>query len=127
MRQTKQRETVLRVLQATDQHPTADWVFNEARKELPRISLGTVYRILHTLAEEGKVSVLTSGNGPSRYDGSPGPHHHAVCTACGRIADAPNLVAPDARPEVEQQTGYVISHLQLGWYGLCPACRPSKA
>jgi Fe2+ or Zn2+ uptake regulation protein len=126
MRQTKQRAAILRALQSTDCHPTADWVYTEVKKDLPRISLGTVYRLLGALAAEGKVSVLALGDSAKRYDGQPGPHHHVVCTACGQVNDAPDLVSADARTEIERWTGYAISYLRLDWYGLCSVCRASQ-
>ncbi len=123
MRQTRQRAAILRALDNTEQHPTAEWIFQQVREDLPHISLGTVYRLLHSLVEEGKIGALALDGGPSRYDGSPGPHHHVVCTSCGHATDVPELLAPEARSEIERWTGYAVSHLQLNWYGLCPACR----
>jgi Fur family peroxide stress response transcriptional regulator len=123
MRMTRQRAAIMRVLEQTDQHPTADWIYEQVRHELPRISLGTVYRLLHSLHAEGVINILDHGNGRNRFDGNPGMHHHIVCTACGQIADVPELVAFNAREEIERWTGYAISRVRLDWYGLCPACR----
>ena len=125
MRQTRQRTAILRALQSTDCHPTADWVYTEVKKDLPRISLGTVYRLLGVLTEEGMVSVLPLGDGAKRYDGQPGPHHHVVCIECGQLNDVPDLVSSDARTEIERRTGYAVSYLRLDWYGLCSVCRAS--
>lgn len=126
MRQTRQRAAILRVLHNTNQHPTADWIYAQVRQELPHISLGTVYRLLNALAEEGAVGVLAPDGGPHRYDGRPGPHHHVICTACGRISDVPELISPNAHAEIERWTGYAVSHLHLNWFGLCPTCRNSE-
>jgi Fur family peroxide stress response transcriptional regulator len=126
MRQTKQRSAVLRVLTAAEQHPTAEWVYQEVRKEIPDISLGTVYRLLHALEEEGLVHVLMPLAGPKRFDGCPGPHNHLICTACGSILDVPNLLEENAKTEIERWTEYTISHVRLEWFGLCPRCRESQ-
>jgi len=123
MRRTKQRATILRVLRGTDQHPTANWIYSEVRKELPHVSLGTVYRTLHALAQEGTIRILTFGDGPHRYDGRPGTHDHIVCTVCGRTADVPQMVAVNARTEIERRTDYTVSSLRLTWHGLCSDCR----
>ena len=55
----KQREVILSVLRGTDTHPTADWVYQEVRKELPNISLGTIYRNLRILVESGQALELS--------------------------------------------------------------------
>ena len=39
---SRQREAILKVLRATDTHPTANWIYDEVRREIPNISLGTV-------------------------------------------------------------------------------------
>ncbi len=57
-RMTKQRKAILKVLKHTDSHPTADWIYEKVREEIPNISLGTVYRNLNVLAELGKINVL---------------------------------------------------------------------
>jgi Fur family ferric uptake transcriptional regulator/Fur family peroxide stress response transcriptional regulator len=114
------------VLTHTDQHPTAEWIHQEVRKQLPRVSLGTVYRLLNHLVAEGRIRELTLEEGPKRYDGQPGNHQHAICTACGRIVDVPEIIPPEAGAEVERRTGYRVSHLSVKWYGLCAACRHNE-
>lgn len=126
MRHTKQRAAILAALHSTNQHPTADWVYAEVRKALPHISLGTVYRTLHLLAEEGAIGILPTGRGPHRYDGHPGAHDHIVCTECGRMADVPKIVAANASEEVERWTNFTVSSLQLTWRGLCADCRAQR-
>jgi Fe2+ or Zn2+ uptake regulation protein len=126
-RQTRQRAAILRVLEHTKQHPTAEWIHTEVRKEIPSVSLGTVYRLLSILAGEGAVRVIPLEAGPNRYDMGPDQHHHAVCTACGKIADIPDLVPPEARVEIERWTGYSLSELRLEWHGRCPECRGNDA
>ena len=53
-RMTKQRKLILEVLRNTNTHPTADWIYEQVKKEIPNISLGTVYRNLRLLSEMGK-------------------------------------------------------------------------
>ena len=45
-RYSKQREAILQVLEDTKAHPTASTIYEEVRKEIPNISLGTIYRNL---------------------------------------------------------------------------------
>lgn len=45
----------MRVLKSTDSHPTADWIYEKGRKEMPNISLGTVYRNLNMLKAKGTI------------------------------------------------------------------------
>ena len=124
MRRTRQRAEVLRVLQATDGHPTAEGIQAEVRKTLPHVSLATIYRQLAALADEGRVALLAADHGPRRYDGSMTPHHHIVCSRCGLIADVPDLVGEHARAEIERWTGFQVDPQRTSWAGLCSSCRP---
>ncbi|MBQ1935230.1 MAG: transcriptional repressor, partial [Clostridia bacterium] len=49
---SKQRDAIVQVLKNTKSHPTADWVYEEVRKQIPNISLGTVYRNLAKLSDD---------------------------------------------------------------------------
>ena len=71
IRKTKQRELILKTLRSTDTHPTADWIYEQVKKEMPNISLGTVYRNLGILKESGEILELNYGSKYSRYDGNP--------------------------------------------------------
>ena len=67
MRQSRQRDVVLELVRSTMDHPTADWVYRQARRRLPRISLATVYRNLKRLAAEGVIREVQSA-GQARFD-----------------------------------------------------------
>lgn len=89
MNYSLQRETILNVLRGTKSHPTAEWVYAETRKTLPKISLATVYRNLNRLAERGEIVRIEGAFLKDRYDGDLTPHAHAVCENCGAVRDCP--------------------------------------
>ena len=82
MNYSKQREALLRVLRSTRSHPTAYWVYEELRKEIPNISLGTVYRNLAKLAQNGDILKLDIISDKERFDGFTARHAHFVCNEC---------------------------------------------
>ena len=57
-RQSRQRNRILEVLRSTHTHPTADWLYQQLKDEFPNLSLGTVYRNLSTLIEQGLVKKI---------------------------------------------------------------------
>src|SRR5207253_4568267 len=57
-RTTRQLAQVLKALQGDHTHPFAHEVYQRVHKKLPRISLATVYRNLHSLVDEGKIRTL---------------------------------------------------------------------
>lgn len=122
-RNTKQKKVILEVLKGTDSHPTADWIYEQARKVLPDISLGTVYRNLRVLTENQVIQELNYGSTHSRYDGNPEEHYHFACTQCQRIFDVPIEVLPDINRKVETETGWQVEMHRMEFYGLCRDCR----
>jgi len=87
MNYSRQRSLILDIIKNTKMHPTADWIYQEAKKELPTIGIATVYRNLNTLVELGEVRRLVSGDGQDRFDGDIGEHFHMKCTSCGGLTD----------------------------------------
>ncbi|MBI3961542.1 MAG: transcriptional repressor [Deinococcus sp.] len=122
MRLTKQRQAVLAALRSTDTHPDAAWVYQEVRQSLPGISLGTVYRSLAALVDQGLIQELPQ-EGKVLYDANITPHQHAVCTSCSRVFD---LVLPPLDQlyrEARRRSGFhSISAYRLDFYGLCQRC-----
>ncbi|HJX32284.1 MAG TPA: transcriptional repressor [Thermodesulfobacteriota bacterium] len=120
---TKQRQVILEELKKTASHPTADEVFLMVRQRLPRISLGTVYRNLELLSENGTIQKLDWSGRQKRYDGNFENHYHIRCLNCGRIEDV--LIKPFSVVEetFRANTDYKIIGHQLEVLGLCADCK----
>ena len=84
---SKQREAVLKVLSGTKSHPDAAWVYEETRKLIPNISLGTVYRNLAKLKSDGEIVSVGVYDGFERFDADVSEHLHFYCKGCQRILD----------------------------------------
>src|SRR5215469_5878336 len=84
---TPQRVAVMRVLVNSGDHPRAEAVFAQVRREHPSISLATVHRTLETLCAIGEARKVTPLHDSARYDGNTAPHHHVVCVRCRKICD----------------------------------------
>src|SRR5215470_12348871 len=91
---TKQRKAVLQVIHESDDHLTANEVFERARQLLPGISFATVYNSLHYLKDEGLIGEVRFGADCTRYDRTLKRHDHAICNDCGKLVDL-ELPIPD--------------------------------
>ena len=87
MNYSRQRETILRVLRSTRSHPNATWIYENVKKEIPDISLATVYRNLRTLEQAGEIMKINGDFAEDRYDGFALNHAHFVCKECKKIVD----------------------------------------
>ncbi len=123
VRLSKQREAILRVLRSTTSHPAADWVYEQVRKKLPRISLGTVYRNLRLLTQEGVISELDFAGTPGRFDANTQPHSHFTCEQCGRIFDVAEPVHKEIDERIARKTGFEVLNHQLEFSGFCKDCQ----
>jgi len=120
LRYSKQRETILQVIRSTIVHPTADWVYNETRKNIPNISLGTVYRNLSQLVESGQILKLKD-DAMIRYDGNTGHHDHFRCSSCGTWYDIEVLDAT-AIQKFNKKHKFRIEAFHLELEGVCENC-----
>ncbi len=84
---TPQRMAVYKALLETDEHPSAEMVFNKVRQQMPNISLDTVNRTLLTLAEIGAAFIVEGSGDARRFDGNLENHQHFKCVKCKKIID----------------------------------------
>ncbi len=126
IKRSRQKEAILRVLRNTTSHPTATWIYDEVRKEIPNISLATVYRNFRLLKETGEILELELAGAPSRFDARTDEHHHFICEQCRRVFDVDQAVDTKLNGRIARKTGFNISHYQLEFYGLCPECQQSQ-
>jgi Fur family transcriptional regulator, peroxide stress response regulator len=127
-RLTPQRVALLRLVAASEGHPSAAHLYEQIKARFPTTSRATVYKTLSLLKELGEVLELGFSNDDNRYDGSrPYPHPHLICIRCRNIVDPPVTLVEDLAREVAQQTGYRVINHRLDLYGLCPECQRSRA
>ncbi len=126
MRYSRRRQAILRIVQDTECHPTADWVYGEARKQLPGISLGTVYRNLKLLSESGEVRAYEGAGGVSRFDGCVAEHYHFRCERCGVMVDVQEPVNRELDRRVMERTGLKVNYHVLEFRGLCVDCQQNE-
>lgn len=114
---------VLDVVRSTFEHPTAEWIYRAARKRLPRVGLGTVYRNLRTLVDEGLIREVRSADEAVRFDGNTGEHYHIRCVCCGRVSDLPVSVDRLIEEQAQKATNYAIIGHAVEVQGVCPGCQ----
>ena len=121
-RMTRQRQIILEELHGLKSHPTADEVHEVARRRMPRISLGTVYRNLEILCDNGNILRLDMCGSRMRFDGNASCHYHARCTKCGRVDDAPIPPIVEIAGAMQFIESYRILDYRLEFLGICSRC-----
>ena len=94
----------------------------EMKKEHPSIALGTVYKHLNALADEGLLLRITEPGSPDRYDRTE-RHDHLICSRCGKITD---VCLRDLTEPIETGLGQRILSYDLKIRYICPDCREQE-
>ncbi len=122
LKRSRQRDMIKAFLMGRKDHPTADVVYMNVRKDNPNISLGTVYRNLTLLSELGEIRRLRLGDGVDHYDADTSPHYHFVCEECGSVID----LEMDSLEKITEIAGAgfdgkIAGHVTY-FYGICGNC-----
>jgi len=115
---TPQREHVYSVLLRKRDHPTAEEVFMRAKREIPEISMATVYNCLDALVKCGLVRQLTLERGAARFCPNMEEHCHFYCDSCESVFD----IDLPAKAGVPLPRGFRAERLDMTVHGRCPSC-----
>ena len=126
LRKSKQRDTIFQCVQSHNDHPTADTIYREVKKEIPNISLGTIYRNLSLLVHIGKIKKVSFGDSSERYDKNLASHSHFICKDCGKIFDIPKDKEPELDLKNLSTLGNRIDEHIVTFYGHCNECLPKE-
>jgi Fe2+ or Zn2+ uptake regulation protein len=119
---TPQREHVYAVVLQKRDHPTAEQVFIRAKREMPDISMATVYNCLDALVKSGLVRQVTLERGAARFCPNMTEHCHFYCDVCESVFD----ITLPASPGLPLPKGFRAERFDIAIHGRCPACSPHK-
>ena len=122
---TSQRETILDYLKGVDNHPSAETIYDEVRKKLPRISRGTVYRNLKNLKRKGEIQEISAGI--AYFDGDISSHAHFICQKCNKIFDIFDICKECGVLKRKKTKVGKINNYQISFYGKCKKCDSRKS
>jgi Fur family peroxide stress response transcriptional regulator len=121
---TPQRLAVLKVLAASDGHPSVERIHDAVKAQFPTTSIATIYKTVALLKQENEVLEISFPDGSNRYDGQkPYPHPHLICTRCKKIIDPALSSLEGLAREVTQETGFRIHTHRVDFFGLCRECQ----
>lgn len=125
-RKTEQRKRILEILCSTTSHPTADWIYEQVKRDFPKLSLGTVYRNLRILKAQGLLQELPFGNTFDRFDGNINEHPHFLCKECGAVIDVILKSNGDFSNLLQDIKNFKVEECRIVFSGLCDRCNEDK-
>ena len=120
MRKSRQRDAILDYIKGSTDHPTADMVYEAVKQSIPNISLGTVYRNLNQLVDEGFITVVETSDKKVHYEGNLEDHIHFLCKKCDIITD---IFCKNEVPKAFDNLGHLVESQKTVYYGICKDCR----
>lgn len=118
MNNSKQRNLILSIINESYDHPTANEIYEKSKKEIPNISLGTVYRNLNILVEHGMIKTVKTNDNMERYDKIFNKHNHFICNKCKRIYD----IFEENQNNKKSVDGHKIMNTDITYSGICTHC-----
>src|SRR5690348_18425377 len=125
LKQTEQRNTILRTFLETREHLSTDELHRLVKKKDARIGYTTVYRTLKLLVECVLASVVAFHDGIARYEHqfNRRSHHHIVCTNCGSSVEFFSPEVGHLEQEIGRKYHYMTTRHTFQIYGVCEECR----
>lgn len=120
---TPQRLAVLAVLESRRDHPSAEQIYQEVRRQHPAISFNTVYKTLEILHQRGLVIKVNPLHEVARYDGQVHNHAHLICRSCRRIYDVEKDFPSLTLEPGDLPPGFRVENQTLTLWGLCRDCQ----
>ncbi|WP_411890433.1 Fur family transcriptional regulator [Yoonia sp. SDW83-1] len=119
LRMTDQRRTIAAVLEAADDHPDVEELYNRASAADPRISLATVYRTVKLFEEAGILEKHEFGDGRARYESADRDHHdHLIDMHSGEVIEFVDPEIEELQERIAAKLGYKLMGHRLELYGV---------
>ena len=130
LRMTRQRRTILSVVETAKQHLDASQLLRRARRLDPQIDRVTVYRTLGLLKRHGLIDELDLMHMQGEkhyYERRPQRDHiHMACLRCGKITEFESDLFDRLKGQIQRDCRFhiVVTRLEVGGY--CAQCRDER-
>ena len=119
---THQRMVIYRAFASSESHPTPESVFEQVRREIPSISLGTVYKSIRTFVDNGLLREVNVLHETVRLDANLDDHHHLVCIGCKSVTDVPAEMVQPVELRGALPEGFRLKRSRVEILGVCASC-----
>ena len=119
LRMTQPRRVIADVLEASDDHPDVEELYNRANAIDAGISIATVYRSVKLFEEAGILDKLEFGDGRARYEDAEREHHdHLIDMQSGAVIEFVDAEIEALQEKIAQKLGYELRGHRLELYGV---------
>lgn len=125
LKNTKHRNSVLDILENSEQPVTAECIFLKLKEENVSINLSTVYRVLEKLYEKRLINKTNiTDESKALYEINHMEHkHHLVCVGCKKMFSVDECPIEEYEKTLQKKLGFDITGHKLEIYGYCRDCK----
>ena len=123
---THQRQVIYDALMGMQGHPSPEAIYEEVRRQIPSVSLATVYKNIKTFVDRGILREVSLPHGSARLETNLAPHHHLVCVRCKSIVDLDDADVEPVRLKAEVPRGFRVQRYSVEVIGLCRDCAAAE-
>jgi Fur family peroxide stress response transcriptional regulator len=120
---TPQRVQIYKELIKTDEHPSAEVLYEKVKQTFRNISFDTVNRTLLTLSEIGAAFIVEGSGDVRRFDGGMEKHQHIKCVKCKRIVDFHHKPFDIIRLPASIGNKFTVLKKSVYIEGICDLCK----
>jgi len=120
------KKSFYRALVEAKDHPSPEMLYERVKRQIPSISLGTVYRNIKIFLDHGLIGEVSLHHGSLRLEANNEPHHHLVCRQCRKMFDLPASGVHAIRLRRELPEGFQVERFVVEAHGLCRECTAPK-
>ncbi|MGP1449762.1 MAG: ferric iron uptake transcriptional regulator [Wolinella sp.] len=123
LKNSKQREFILKILYENGGHLSPEDILMHAKDNCRGASISSIYRILGFLEKEGFVHSIEVDKSGKKYEIASGIHHdHIICVDCGKIIEFYNKEMEDLQEKIAQDHGVKIISHDMRIFAICNDC-----
>jgi Fur family ferric uptake transcriptional regulator len=125
LRNTPEREQVVKVVFSIHDHFDVDELYSLLRGQNDKISKATVYRTIPLLLESGLIQEAYFEDGHLHYEHIYGHAHHCHlrCLDCGKVVEFTDEAVQGVEDKVGDLYDFLVTGHKLDVYGYCVKCK----
>ena len=128
MRHSNQRERILDVFLASEDHPTIDELHELVKRSDPGIGLATVYRAMRVICQARLARETDFGDGVRRFEHEYEHQHHdhLVCVECGKVIEVVSSEIEQLQEKLAQRHDFIPTRHKMQIFGICRTCKDTQ-
>jgi len=123
---THQRAVIYQAVMSMHGHPSPEQIYERVHRQIPSMSLATVYKTLNAFIAAGIVHEVSLHHRSLRIDPNSRPHHHLVCTECRSIEDIDDEKLDGLAYRGPLPKGFHVQRYSIEVHGVCGECSKKR-